>query len=465
MKPFALLLLLLLPLEMLLADSPEDIFKKFRSAVVRVSFNRNINSQSQIGSTISLKENRIGVVVSETGMVMVDSDVFPLSLDIMSVESGGMFSGEPSDFKIHLGSGGELEADFVGKDEEAQVAFLQVKGVLKRPLPFVKFSQKQLAIGERAYLLELLGEGYQYEPLFTPVTINAVITEPNISYLVKNEVTALSAGGLVLNSAGDAVGITARGKAGMSFSMHEEFEDFRKTFLTISPASRFTRLIANPPALEKAESNGKSWLGINMQALTESLQRYWQISDKGGIVVTRVLPESPAQAVDLRVGDVVLSIDGEAIPVDDDDQLERFRSRVITRKSGENLKLKVFREGDYLEKTVVLASAPPSLERAAKRQFADLGLEVREITRDVIHDYNLPTDQEGVVVYQVDRASPAGLGGLESGAVITHLDGETIRDLSSFADILEREMKKKGTHLMFQVRWSSVQDILFVEKP
>ena len=90
---------------------------------------------------------------------------------------------------------------------------------------------------------------------------------------------------------------------------------------------------------------------------------------------------------------------------------------------------------------------------------------MREITRDVIHDYNLPTDQEGVVVYQVDRASPAGLGGLESGAVITHLDGETIRDLSSFADILEREMKKKGTHLMFQVRWSSVQDILFVEKP
>lgn len=56
-----------------------------------------------------------------------------------------------------------------------------------------------------------------------------------------------------------------------------------------------------PPEAPEAPEMGRAFLGVRSQALEE------------GAEITAVMPNSPAQEADLRVGDVILAVDGEAV--------------------------------------------------------------------------------------------------------------------------------------------------------
>jgi S1-C subfamily serine protease len=112
---------------------------------------------------------------------------------------------------------------------------------------------------------------------------------------------------------------------------------------------------------------------------------------------------------------------------------------------------------------VKLLAAPQSVDRAEKRQFIPLGLEVRELTQDVLYDYNLPLNTQGVYVYQVDRAAPAGLGGMTIGSIITEIDDKQVKNLKSFEKILNDILEKEPEKIMFRVQVSKETMFIFVD--
>jgi hypothetical protein len=59
---------------------PEDIYHLYQDKICLVSFYQNIASESKIGSFDKIKRYRIGIVVGPTGLIMVSSDVYPVSL-------------------------------------------------------------------------------------------------------------------------------------------------------------------------------------------------------------------------------------------------------------------------------------------------------------------------------------------------------------------------------------------------
>jgi S1-C subfamily serine protease len=67
--------------------------------------------------------------------------------------------------------------------------------------------------------------------------------------------------------------------------------------------------------------------------------------------VAEVVPMSPAAAAGLAVGDLLLAIDDGAV-----NSLMQFRSRVATRRPGEQIALRVWREGKTIEPRITLAS-------------------------------------------------------------------------------------------------------------
>ncbi|RMI14110.1 MAG: PDZ domain-containing protein [Calditrichaeota bacterium] len=446
------------------AQSPTEIFEKFRPAVCLVEYYKNVSSRSKIGSYVKVKEYRIGVLVDAGGLVMVNSDVYPLSLDIITGNGMGFFSGEPSDFKVKLHDGRELEAEFVGKDDLSQVAFLQISEKLTEPLPFVEFSSTDsVKVGQPVYLLELLGEPYHFQPLFTPVFINAVLTTPRKKFLVKNETNALSAGGLVISAAGKALGVTLRSEVEFDFDVSPDMTEGNTLFLEIAPSEWFRKLIANPPVLTPTAHQGKSWLGISMQALTEELKEYWKVPARGGVVVDRVFPDSPAEKAGLKVGDVIFRFNDEELEIDRDDDLEQFRNLITQQPPGTTIELTLFRDGKVKSKKVTLAAAPRAIDLAEKFQARELGLEVREITSDILFDYDYAPDIKGVYVFQVDRAAPAGIGGLRPGSIITHLNGEPIEDLRDFQQTLTRILQAHPKKLMFRIQEPRATDFVFVD--
>jgi len=448
---------------LLAAQPPAEIYENYRDGICLVEFYQNIAAQSRIGSFTKQKTYRIGILVSADGLVMVSSDVYPLSLDIQTGSGASFFSGEPTDFKVKLADGTKYDAQFVGKDDEARVAFIKIN-TPPPSLKYVQFSPTTDArVGDPIYLLELLGENYDFQPIFTRREINAIISDPRKKFLVKNDEFALSAGGLVLDGEGKAIGVTIKQQFSASFNNHGSLEDFQKRYLEIAPSEWFDKLIENPPVLKRETYKGKAWLGIRMQALTPALKEYWKVPADGGVIIDDVFPESPADKGGLRSQDVILAINSDEMPINRDEDLNRFRQYILSLSADTTVMLKIFRNGKILTKSVKLTSAPPSVDIANNYQLPVLGLEVRELTLDVLYDKNLPLNTRGVYVYRVDRASPAGLGGLEIGMIITEVDGHPIKDLKSFEQLMEKALQQDTPKIMFRVLRRRVTEFVFVD--
>lgn len=395
---------------------------------------------------------------------MVSNDVYPLSLDIVSGGRGSFFSGEPTDFKVKLSNDKEYEAEFVGKDDLAEVAFVQIKGSLGKDLPFIEFSPTDnIQIGQAIYLLELLGEDQNFEPLFTPLTVNAILTVPRKKILVNHYENAMSSGGLVISGDGKAIGITLPSADRYSFHDPMSFEEPAGNYLEVAPTEWFWDLAKNPPVLAKDAYKGKSWLGIRMQAVTKELSEYWSVPGEGGIVIDQVYSQSPAEKAGLKTRDIILSFNGNELKMNKDENLDQFRELITQQPPDTKIELGIFREGKQLEKEVKLNAAPKAIDLAEKYQLIPLGFEVRELTHDVLYDYNLPLNTEGVYVYQVDRAAPAGIGGLTIGCIITQVDYQRIKDLSSFKSIMEKILSTNPKKIMFQVQVRLVTEFVFVD--
>ena len=461
---FKIFLFILFSFSAARGQTPQEIFQSFRPKLCLVQYYKSISSQAQIGSYFKVKQNRIGLLVSADGLVMVNSDVYPLSLDIISGEGGSFSYGEPTDFKVKLHDGTEYDAEFIGKDDIAQAGFIKISGNLNGPLPFVEFSSSEhLKVGQEVYLLELLGESYNFEPLFTPYTITAIVNNPRRKFLLNGSGTALSAGGLVITAREEAVGVTLRLNFDYSFRTPAEFEEFRRDFLEVAPAEWFQNLIKAPPVLEKADYRGKAWLGIGMQSLTPELKDYWQVPADGGVIVNRVYPRSPAEKAGLKVRDVILTFDYKDLDIKRDEDLTRFKEMITGKTTDTPVEITLFRDGKTRKEKIELVSAPRAIDLAEKYQLSGLGMEVRELTRDILYDYNLPLDTEGVYVFQVDRASPAGLGGLEMGSIITRVNNRAVKDLKSFEETISKIMEGSPHKIMLQVQYRRETRFVFVD--
>ena len=462
MRVAGILILLLIGMELFGARSDAgEIFRRYRNAVCLVHYYQNIASNSKIGSFNKIERFHNGIIVNDSGLVMVSSDVYPVGMDIVS-GNGSFLTGLPSDFRVTLANGKEFPAEFVGKDDQAQVAFIRIQA--DTTFPFVRFHPgKELQVGDRIYILERLPRRYHFRPVFTPTRIHAVVDFPRRKYLVNGYSNILSACGLVLDSQGDAIGVTLSSEPDFSFRTPEEFEQFRISFLEIAPAEWFQKLIQHPPHLEKQLPSQKSWLGIRMQGLTPALREYWHVPQDGGVVINRVYPQSPAEKAGLQEGDIILKVNGEPLPVQKDEDTARLREIIRSMPPGTTVQLTIFRNGKIIRKSLTLEQAPVAIGVAERLPVPEVGFELRELTRDILHQENLPLDFPGVYVYQVDRASPAGIAGIQIGDIIQKIDGVAVPDIRSARKFFEEFSKKAQKKMMVQVLRDRETRFLFID--
>ncbi len=436
------------------------IFQQFRPYLCHVTYYQNVAMHSKIGSYMKIKQHRNGIIVNSSGLVMVSSDVYPLSVDIMT-GGASYFSGEPTDFEVKLSNGKTVKARFVGKDDRVGVAFLQLELPRDTTLTPVSFATDTLPAGTPVYVLELLTSRYQFQPAIRPLTINARIDKPNLRYVIIDATPQLSNCGLVIDAHGRAIGVT-RGPSLDNALLSEGMDDYNPSAIEIIPAVQFLPLIEQPPVLTRQQFKGRSWLGIVMQALTPELKTLWKIPAEGGVIINRVYEQSPAEAAGLRTGDVITALDGKALPITRDDDLDIFRNRILQIPPGTTVTLTIYRQGKRLSRKVTLKAAPRSIDLAEKYQAPELGFEVRELTPGVLYDNHLPLDTPGVYVYRVDRASPAGLGGLDIGQIIQRVNNRPVKTIAQFQKVLTEVLKTHPKKIVFFVRDGQNTKFVFI---
>lgn len=85
---------------------------------------------------------------------------------------------------------------------------------------------------------------------------------------------------------------------------------------------------------------GGAWLGVAVFEVTDGVEHEgFEMPD--GVMVTRIMPGSPAQGAGLEPGDVIVAVDGEAVK-----SADKFVSVIGSRSPGDRVTIEVNRDGE-----------------------------------------------------------------------------------------------------------------------
>jgi membrane-associated protease RseP (regulator of RpoE activity) len=101
---------------------------------------------------------------------------------------------------------------------------------------------------------------------------------------------------------------------------------------------------------------GRGFLGVQLIDITEPLRKHLGAPEKNGVLVGEVEQDSPAEKAGIRVGDVLVAVDGEDVAWSGE-----VGRRVRQKKEGDTAKIELVRDGRSMSVDVAVA------ERDAKR--------------------------------------------------------------------------------------------------
>ncbi|MDZ7620032.1 MAG: trypsin-like peptidase domain-containing protein [Patescibacteria group bacterium] len=98
----------------------------------------------------------------------------------------------------------------------------------------------------------------------------------------------------------------------------------------------------------------RGWLGVALQALDDDLAERFGLEGAHGALVTGVLPDSPAAAAGIRIGDVIVEWNGKVMT-----DASALSFAVAGTSIGSKAKAGLVREGKKIEITVTVTRRPP----------------------------------------------------------------------------------------------------------
>ena len=195
----------------------------------------------------------------------------------------------------------------------------------------------------------------------------------------------------------------------------------------------------------------KSWLGASTQPLTVKLGQHLQITAEGGARLTRLYPGAPAEKAGLRVGDILLSVDGESVPERRNDDTEELARMIRQYRPGTEAKLSVWRDGKISEMPITFEAQPIPPDELPWWEDLQLEYSVRDIAfEDIIHLQLDPTTK-GAILQTVTLAGWAYLGGLRTNDIVVRADSTPIQNAEDLKQARAEAVKSGRTWWVLQV--------------
>jgi serine protease Do len=326
--------------------------------------------------------------------------------------------------KVTLDDHREFEARIVGRDSKTDIAVLKV-GATKLPvLPLGDSSRMQpgdfvLAIGDPFGLSETVTMG-----IVSAIGRGNLGIEDYEDFIQTDAaINPGNSGGALIDANGTLIGINTAILSGGGGSQGVGFA------IPIDMARQ---------VMDQILKNGRvirAWMGMVTQPVTPAIADAFHLSgEPRGALVADVAPDSPAAKAGLATGDIVLEMNGRALPNARDLSL-----RVAMMAPGSTIRVRALRGGTEREIPVTLAEQPseprerkaPVVVSAAPRSLLD-GVDIAELTPDVSGQLHLPAATAGVVVGGVDSASLAAEAGLKPGDVIEQVNHRPVSNIPGF---------------------------------
>ena len=334
---------------------------------------------------------------------------------------------------VGLTNGNTYEAEVIGVDPSIDLALLKIDA---EELPALALGDSEaLRVGQWVIAI---GNPLDFEHTVTVGVVSAKQrrvplrgTDSGVANFIQTDaaINLGNSGGPLIDAGGNVIGINTA----ITRANYAEGIGFA---LPINQARR---------AMEQLRATGsvrRGYIGITMNqaAIDEETQDYYGLPDRNGVLVSRVEPGGPADRAGLRGGDIIREVDGARVR-DNSDLIAKISSLM----PGDDVDLKVFREGRYLDLTAELADRaeglaaqinnpgardPRSREReSAPSEASGLGITVESLDnyRDQLEQLGLEGNVAGVIItdviaFETELLELVGLEGNVAGVIITDVE-------------------------------------------
>jgi serine protease Do len=257
-------------------------------------------------------------------------------------------AGNATEITITMTDGSHHEAKIIGSDPVSDICLLKIDG---DNLPYVELGNSSdiiigewvIALGNPFGLFELNDKptvtvgvisatGMNLEPINDRYYLNMIQTDAAIN--------GGNSGGALVNSIGQVIGMNTliytaggvQGNIGLGFAI---------------PIDKVKRIVT------ELKTNGKIdrdfQIGMSIQSIDAGIMRYYDLKSNKGVIITKVLPNTPAENAGLKSGDIITEIDGYKISNEQTifGVFQEFRA-------GQEIEVKIIRENSELTKKMKL---------------------------------------------------------------------------------------------------------------
>lgn len=196
----------------------------------------------------------------------------------------------------------------------------------------------------------------------------------------------------------------------------------------------------------------KAWAGLSTQVLTPELAKALGVAARSGVRVTQVLPGSGAAEAGVKVGDIILKLDGKVVASRRQEDADSFGSTLREYPVDATIDLDVLREGKPLALRLTLRERPaPASELPSVRDLR-LGFTARSLGFDDRVDRGLAEGAQGAVVTKVERSSWADLAGLRASDILVSVNAKPISDNLSLRAALDGLFRERPRHVVLRIQ-------------
>lgn len=195
----------------------------------------------------------------------------------------------------------------------------------------------------------------------------------------------------------------------------------------------------------------KAWVGVAVQPVVAKLATQLGRPEALGFRVTRVYPRTKAAESELKVGDIVVSLDGERLKPKGMQDAGLFQRQVRKLDIDGQAKLTVLRNDSEFELTVKLEPTRMTPEEARRDRNREFEIVVREVTFFDRDENRWDETVAGVLVERVDSAGWAQLGGVRAGDLIQRIDERAVNGLDDYRAAMEEITKQQPKRIVFVV--------------
>jgi serine protease Do len=372
-----------------------------------------------------------GVIVSPEGYILTNNHVVDGAQQII----------------VTLSDKRDYQAKLIGADPKTDVALLKINA---SNLPVLAFADsKKVRVGDYALAIgNPFGIGQTVTLGIVSATGRGGLGIEDYEDFIQTDaaINPGNSGGALVNSDGDLIGINTAiispnsgGNNGVGFAI----------------PSNMARNV-----MEELAAHGKvtrGYMGVMLQPVTPAIAKAFGMKETAGALVAEVSPDSPASRAGLKNGDIITQVN--ETPVADNNQLKLL---VGSLQPGTTADLKVFRNGSTVDTKITLAELPSTTARAGREQGGDSnaldGVELSDLTPEILGELRLPARTLGVVVTNVDPESPAAEAGLQRGDVIQSINRKPVDSVEHAQQLLANSARQstlllvnRGGQTMFVV--------------